>query len=83
MNKARMATNFARALAAHVADGLQKVDAPEFQRRLEVCSLCDRRNDGAASFVLILYKTTTVYYDPFSRAGGGCALSHRFPSITK
>ena len=32
-----MAANLARAVAAHVADGLQKADAPELQRRLETC----------------------------------------------
>jgi hypothetical protein len=40
-----MATNLARAVAAHVADGLQKADAPELQRRLETCSVCELRND--------------------------------------
>jgi hypothetical protein len=40
-----MATNLARAVAAHVADGMQKADAPELQRRLETCSVCELRND--------------------------------------
>ena len=40
-----MAANLARAVAAHVADGLQKADAPELQRRLETCSVCELRND--------------------------------------
>ena len=32
-----------------VTDGLQKADGPELQRRLEVCSLCDQRNDDRCS----------------------------------
>jgi hypothetical protein len=39
----KMAANFTKSLAAHVADGLQKVEAPALQRRREVCTLCDRR----------------------------------------
>jgi len=40
-----MAACVAGAVAAHVADGLQKADAPELQRRLETCSVCELRND--------------------------------------
>ena len=40
-----MAANLARAVAAHVADGRQKADAPALQRRLETCSVCELRND--------------------------------------
>ncbi|MFN9822510.1 MAG: DUF6171 family protein, partial [Planctomyces sp.] len=40
-----MAANLTRAVAAHVADGLQKADAQELQRRLETCSVCELRND--------------------------------------
>jgi hypothetical protein len=40
-----MAANLARAVATHVADALQKADAPELQRRLETCSVCELRND--------------------------------------
>ena len=47
--KVKMAANFTKSLAAHVADGLQKVEAPELQRRLEVCTLCDQRNDDRCS----------------------------------
>ena len=45
----KMAANFGKSLAAHVADGLQKVEAPELQRRLEICTLCDQRNDDRCS----------------------------------
>ena len=42
--KLKLAANFTKSLAAHVADGLQKVDPSELQRRLEICSLCELRN---------------------------------------
>ena len=45
----KMAANFTKSLAAHVADGLQKVEAPELQQRLEICTLCDQRNDDRCS----------------------------------
>ncbi|MFN5435252.1 MAG: hypothetical protein ACK5ES_11860 [Planctomyces sp.] len=45
----KMAANFTKSLAAHVADGLQKVDSPELQHRLEICTLCDQRNDDRCS----------------------------------
>ena len=44
-----MAANFTKSLAAHVADGLQKVEAPELRHRLEICTLCDQRNDDRCS----------------------------------
>ncbi len=40
-----MAGNFARALAAHVADGMGKATAATLQARLETCMLCDLRRD--------------------------------------
>ena len=45
----RMVANFTKSLAAHVADGLQKVDAPELQHCLEICTLCDQRNNDRCS----------------------------------
>jgi cephalosporin hydroxylase len=45
----KMAANFTKSLAAHVADGLQKVESPELQHRLEICTLCDQRNDDRCS----------------------------------
>ena len=38
-----MAANFAKALAAHVADGREKVERDTYEQRLTVCSLCDQR----------------------------------------
>jgi peroxiredoxin len=38
------ATNFARAMATHIADGAKKVTAEELERRWELCILCDQRN---------------------------------------
>jgi len=43
--KLQMAANFAKALAAHVADGAKKVDLEVLEQRLEICSLCDQRTD--------------------------------------
>ncbi|MFM7863946.1 MAG: DUF6171 family protein [Planctomycetaceae bacterium] len=40
-----MAANLTRAIAAHVADGLKKVDTADLQQRLEVCSVCELRKD--------------------------------------
>jgi hypothetical protein len=40
-----MAANLTRAVAAHVADGLKKVDTADLQQRLEVCSVCELRKD--------------------------------------
>ena len=34
-----MAANLTRAVAAHVADGLKKVETTDLQQRLEVCSV--------------------------------------------
>ena len=45
----RMVANFTKSLAAHVADGLQKVDAPELQHCLEICTLCDQRSNDRCS----------------------------------
>jgi cephalosporin hydroxylase len=45
----KMAANFTKSLAAHVADGLQKVESLKLQRRLEICTLCDQRNDDRCS----------------------------------
>ena len=42
--KIEMATNFAKALKEHVADGLKTVDTEELKRRLEICSICPQRN---------------------------------------
>jgi hypothetical protein len=47
--KITMAANFTKALATHVADGLQKVEASELQARLEICSLCELRTDDRCS----------------------------------
>ena len=40
-----MAANLTRAVAAHVADGLKKVETKDLQQRLEVCSVCELRKD--------------------------------------
>lgn len=40
-----MAANLTRAVAAHVADGLKKVETMDLQQRLEVCSVCELRRD--------------------------------------
>lgn len=40
-----MAANFAKALAEHVADHLEKVTPDELHARLERCSICDQRRD--------------------------------------
>ena len=45
----KMAANFSKALAAHVADGLQKTDTADLQQRLEICSLCDQRTNDRCS----------------------------------
>ncbi|MCA9058464.1 MAG: class I SAM-dependent methyltransferase, partial [Planctomycetaceae bacterium] len=45
----KMAANFSKALAAHVADGLQKTDTADLQHRLEICSLCDQRTNDRCS----------------------------------
>jgi hypothetical protein len=44
-----LATNFSKALAAHVADGLQKVSSGLLQTRLELCTLCPQRVDNRCS----------------------------------
>ena len=41
-----MGANFAKAVADHVADGGEKVDAKGIESRLEVCTMCDQRNDN-------------------------------------
>lgn len=41
----KLAANFAKALAEHVADGAQKCTAEQLERRLEICTLCDQRRD--------------------------------------
>ncbi|MCA9058461.1 MAG: class I SAM-dependent methyltransferase, partial [Planctomycetaceae bacterium] len=45
----KMAANFSKALAAHVADGLQKTDTADLQHRLEICSLCHQRTNDRCS----------------------------------
>lgn len=47
--KIEMAGNLAKALAAHVADGLGKVTTEDLQARLEVCTLCPQRRDDRCS----------------------------------
>jgi hypothetical protein len=42
----KLAANFAKAVAEHVADGLQKVEPEQLEARLQVCSLCDQRRDS-------------------------------------
>jgi len=44
-----LASNFAKAVAAHVGDGLQKVEPEQLEERLLVCSLCDQRRDNRCS----------------------------------
>ncbi|MCA9028874.1 MAG: hypothetical protein KDA86_26965, partial [Planctomycetaceae bacterium] len=44
-SKITMATNFAKAVAAHVADGAQQADRETLEARLEVCTLCEHRNE--------------------------------------
>jgi cytochrome c553 len=41
-----MAANFAKALAAHVADGREKADQEVYEARLTTCSVCDQRTDN-------------------------------------
>ncbi|MCA9112428.1 MAG: hypothetical protein KDA52_20905, partial [Planctomycetaceae bacterium] len=36
---------FAKAVAAHVADGAQQADRETLEARLEVCTLCEHRNE--------------------------------------
>lgn len=40
-----MAANFAKALAAHVMDGVEKATPEELHARLERCSICEQRRD--------------------------------------
>lgn len=42
----QMAANFAKALAAHVMDGLDKVAPDTLVSRLGICTLCDQRTDN-------------------------------------
>ena len=44
-----MAVNLAKALAAHVANGLESADTPTMEARLNVCTLCDQRNEDRCS----------------------------------
>lgn len=44
-----MASNFAKALAEHTADGLKKVELPVLQSRLETCMTCPQRNNDQCS----------------------------------
>lgn len=39
----KKAGNFAKALAAHIADGMKKVDLPILESRLDTCALCEQR----------------------------------------
>jgi hypothetical protein len=41
-----LASNFAIAMAEHVADGLKHVDHDDYQARLEACTICDQRHDN-------------------------------------
>ena len=41
-----MAGNLAKAVAAHVADGLQKVTTADLEIRMQVCTLCESRRDN-------------------------------------
>jgi peroxiredoxin len=43
------AANFANALAKHIGDGASKVTAEQMERRLEACTLCDRRTGDHCS----------------------------------
>ena len=43
--KITMVSNFAQAVAKHVADGATKVDQPTLERRLEICTVCEHRNE--------------------------------------
>lgn len=47
--KIEMASNFAQAVAKHVADGAAKVDQAILERRLEICTVCDHRNEDRCS----------------------------------
>jgi hypothetical protein len=40
-----LASNFAKAVAEHVSDGLQHVTGEQLEARLQICSLCDVRRD--------------------------------------
>lgn len=42
----KMAWNYAKALARHVATGQQHADEATIEARLAACSLCDQRTDG-------------------------------------
>jgi peroxiredoxin len=43
------AANFAKALSKHVADGAGKISSEQMERRLEICTLCDRRSGDHCS----------------------------------
>ena len=43
--KIEMAANFAQAVAEHVANGAAKVDQTILERRLEICTVCEHRNE--------------------------------------
>ncbi len=43
------AGSFAKALATHIGDGAKKVTGAQLERRLEICTLCDRRTDDRCS----------------------------------
>ena len=43
--KIMMASNFAHAVAKHVTDGATKVDQRILERRLEICTVCEHRNE--------------------------------------
>lgn len=43
--KIEMAANFASSVAKHVADGATKADQRTLERRLEICSVCEHRNE--------------------------------------
>lgn len=44
-----MASNFAKAMTAYVADGMTDVSAEQLEERLNTCSICPQRNGDACS----------------------------------
>lgn len=45
----KMVTNFAKASAEHLANGLKKVDLPVLEARMDVCAGCEQRVDDRCS----------------------------------
>ena len=46
---AKMAWNYAKAQAAHLLDGSKLASPAEYERRLELCTLCEHRTDNRCS----------------------------------